>query len=424
MRYAFLRRSMMKSTTTKPTDYSIDPEYRLDDPLKQLMPELLERLSTIRQHLHKNPELSEAEFETTAFLAEQVDRLDLSAKLAGDRRGLSVDFGAAERRIGVRGDIDALPILESSEQAYQSQVEGVMHACGHDAHAAMTFGALLLIKQLSEMDALPYPVSMRAIFQPAEETSTGGQHMIEHGALDDLDAIVALHVDPTRSTGTIGVRHGSFTAGCDLFYVEMNGDAGHSARPHLTGDALAAAISWIEQAHTRIPRCHDSREPIVLNVGQIQSGSAINVVPQRAQLSGTLRCVTTSGQQQAVKMLEKISQAVGLTHAVQVKLTFGQHTPPVINHTVVTDAIERSAIEWLGCKNVEQIELPSMGAEDFSFMTSHLPGAMFRLGISNASIGNRPLHTNSFDIDENALTIGAVILAKSVIRLCSPNRTI
>ncbi len=374
-------------------------------------------LSTMRRHLHRHPELSEREYATTQYLAGRVADLGLTARIAGDNRGVIADWdGSPGPRVVVRGDIDALPIHQIAEHDYQSTAAGVMHACGHDAHATICWGAAAILGRVRDAVALPGG-SARFVFQPAEETSTGGPHMIAAGALEDVDAAVSVHVDPARPVGQIGVRTGPFTAGCDTFHIKIDGQAGHSSRPHLTGDALMALLAWIDSASVQLPRCHDVREPMVFNVGQINAGAAPNVIPATATAAGTLRCVSIAGRDAAVAKIESINRSIETRFPVKIDLQWEIHTPPVINHPTPTTAIDAAGRSLLGDTNVEVIDLPSMGAEDFAFFAARVPASMMRLGVAGPDVGSHPLHTGRFDLDERALVIGAQVLALATIEL-------
>ncbi|MEO8270010.1 MAG: amidohydrolase, partial [Aureliella sp.] len=269
-------------------------------------------ITAVRRHLHANPELSMQEFATTKYLAERVESLGIAAAITDQRIGLTSDWQSqqaesSQRRIGLRGDIDALPIDTVCTEQYASRSEGVMHACGHDAHASMVWGALAILHELDHRRALPWPVAVRAIFQPAEETSDGGPLMIAAGALQGLSSVLALHVDPTLSVGKVAGRAGPFTAACDCFDVEFIGRAGHSARPHLSIDAVAAAASWIGEMYARVPRVHDCRDPAVVSVGTIQGGSAANIVAGQTHLSGTIRTFSESARAAIMQEMRNVA---------------------------------------------------------------------------------------------------------------------
>ncbi|MDA8744330.1 amidohydrolase [Rubripirellula amarantea] len=397
----------------------------LQDIVKRYAQSLAVRLREIRRYLHQRPELSEQEYETTEFIEDLIVTLGLTPHLAGDRRGAWVDLDAnvsnQKHRVAIRGDIDALPIQTLLETSYASRVDCVMHACGHDAHATMAWGALAILTELANDNLLPDGTATRIIFQPAEETSTGGRHMIESGALEGVDSAIALHVDPSRPVGTFGYRDGAFTAGCDSFCMIINGQAGHGARPHLTGDTVGAAAHWISTIYERLPRHQDAREPIVVNVGQISGGHAANVVPAEVKLSGTLRTLSAESAMRARHQLMQISEALELTYPVTTQLTFGTHTPPVVNDIRVNSLLRFAASKIVGDANVRDIEQPSMGAEDFAFFASKVPAAMMRIGVAGVDVGSQPLHTPTFDIDESALVHGAAVLALAAIELSTGN---
>jgi len=359
--------------------------------------------------------------------------LDLKPVIADENRGVFVDVdrrfarrlaGTSNqpvRRIGVRGDIDALPIKTSSKTEYASRVPGMMHACGHDAHAAVVWGVMAILAELSRSgDEVP-EFRCRGIFQPAEETSTGAKHMIGSGALQDVRAAIALHVDPTRLVETIGIREGAFTAGCDSFECEFEGRGGHGARPYLTSDTIDAMTAWVQEVYRRVPRVADARDSVVVNVGEFHAGEARNVVPTDGHLSGTLRALTMSASKAAMKQMQTISDCIAATHDCPIKLKFIQHTPPVYNDAAVNAVLTTSAARIVGESHVRQIPQPSMGAEDFSFIAEEIPSAMMRLGVAGIDIGSEPLHTSAFDIDEQALAIGAATLALAAIELSNPS---
>ncbi|WP_404310454.1 amidohydrolase [Neorhodopirellula lusitana] len=386
----------------------------ISDRLESLSLKHANKIREVRRYIHRYPELSGYEYRTTEFLAKIITDLGLQPTLAEDNRGLFVDIGEPRGlgRTAIRADIDALPIQTMVQHEYASGTDQVMHACGHDAHAAMAYGAAAMLKELAS-DGMA--VNSRILFQPAEETSRGGLHMIRSGALQGVHSAIALHVDPTRPVGTIGIREGAFTAGCDLFTVEMSGQGGHGARPHLTGDLVDAAAQWVTDVYRRVPRAVDARDAVVINVGSLHTGNAPNVVPATASISGTLRTLSSESAEQAKVMMTDISRSIAAIHSCRIDLEFGQHTPPVINDTAIARRLRNAGSELLGEANVREIAQPSMGAEDFSFIAQQVPAAMFRLGVAGIDVGREPLHTPKFDIDEEALRIGTTVLALAAV---------
>ncbi len=395
----------------------------LRDAIKQSARSLHPRIQELRRFLHRRPELSEQEYGTTEYLAQQITSLGLTPMLAGDGRGLWADVHSngprRAPRVALRGDIDALPIHSGLQTSYASLHPHVMHACGHDAHTAMVWGAMAILAQLAATTDLPIDFAARGIFQPAEETSTGGIHMIDAGALEGVTSAIALHVDPTRPVGTFGYRDGPFTAGCDVFELTVTGKAGHGARPHQTGDTIGAAATWVLDAYRQLPRHHDALDPIVINVGQINGGIAANVVPGAVHLSGTVRALSMEASEQARELMSHLAVALQWSHRVRTSLQFVRHTPPVLNDVTVCARFREAAEEIVGVSNVHAIERPSMGAEDFAFFASKVPAAMLRIGVAGDAVGNAPLHTPLFDIDETALEHGSAALALAALELSS-----
>lgn len=378
----------------------------------------------VRRHLHAHPELSMQELATTRYLAERIETLGLEATITAQGIGLTADWSSqhpqrSSIRVGLRGDIDALPIATVSTGDYASRSQGVMHACGHDAHAAMVWGALAILSELDTAGALPGPVSVRGIFQPAEETSEGGPLMILAGALTEIDCVLALHVDPTLAVGSVAGRPGPFTAACDCFDIKFIGRSGHSARPHLCIDAIAAAASWIGEMYGRVPRIHDCRDPAVVSVGTIHAGSAPNIVAGNAHLSGTIRTFSESARAAIMQEMRNVASATEKTFGCRVEVEFSSYTPSVHNAAELHRTMMHTARQLVDIEHVQHIDLPSMGAEDFAFFGQQRPVCMMRMGIAGPTQGSHALHTPAFDIDERALTIGAQLLAATAIELCT-----
>ncbi|TWT89555.1 M20 metallopeptidase family protein [Neorhodopirellula pilleata] len=395
----------------------------------------------LRRHLHQHPELSGREYETTRFLAETVDRIGIPPHIVGTvrhattsdgdavpGRGLIVDFVSApemadRKRFAIRGDIDALPITDGKSVDYRSHHDGVMHACGHDVHASVIVGALQILLQMHRSGKLPHPVAVRGIFQPAEETAEGARYMIALHALQDVDAILALHVDPTRAVGRIGLREGPFTAACDIFEVRFKGRGGHGARPHLCHDPIDAATLWVQSAYRCLSRVVDPHETVVISVGQMEAGHQANVIPERAMLRGSLRSLHPDARSVALEKLHDVGESVSRQTGCEVTLELVMSAPGVINDVDMVRRLRRVASHAIDPAVSESIALPSMGSEDFSFYLEQHPGAMFRLGIAGPQVGHEPLHTPNFDVDERAIAVGAKLMAAMAIDYFTPDDT-
>ena len=382
----------------------------------------------MRRYLHQNPELSDAEFLTTEYLSSELAKLGLPTHVPGEGRGVTAELvspgrPADSKRIAIRGDIDALPITDAKTVEYRSRCEGVMHACGHDVHATIVCGAMQLLATMQAEGSLPWPIAVRAILQPSEELATGARHMIHHHALRDVDAIVALHVDPTRSVGCVGLRYGILTASCDAVQVRFIGKGGHGARPQLANDPIDAATHWVQSAYRRIGRTANPHSTVVFSIGHIEGGHSANVIPNSASLSGTLRSLDQESRQTAWETLEDICEAIERETRCKVEMTMGSSAPAVINDKGLVDLLSDAASDALTPGAIEWIDEPSMGSEDFSYYLELIPGAMFRLGVAGDQVGRAPLHTSTFDIDQRAISVGCKLFAAAVIKYFEPDRS-
>lgn len=382
----------------------------------------------MRRYLHQHPELSEAEFMTTEYLNAALAKLGLPTHVPGEGRGVTADLitspdVADGPRIAIRGDIDALPIADSKSVDYRSQVDGVMHACGHDVHATVVVGAMQILHAMHVDRKLPWPIAVRAILQPAEELATGARHMIHHHVLRDITSIVALHVDPTRSVGCIGLRVGNFTAACDAVHVTLKGKGGHGARPHLTNDPIDACTHWVQSAFRRIARTADPHETVVFSIGQIHAGHSANVIPDSAKIDGSLRSLDSDSRNLALETLADVNESIARESGCQVEMKLGYSAPGVVNDKDTIELLADTITKTFSAGAIEWIEQSSMGSEDFSYYLEHVPGAMFRLGVAGPQVGHAPLHTSAFDIDESALDVGSKLFAATVINYFDPNRS-
>ena len=391
---------------------------RLDEFIADLEPVI----RRTRRRLHERPELSGAEYETTTALAEALDGSGLILRRGPDNRGLVVDSPAppGTPRVALRGDIDALPIQDLKTTDYRSRIPGVMHACGHDAHASIALGATLALARLAASGDLPWPLAWRTILQPAEENARGAREMIAAGALADVRALFALHVDPSRNYGSAGVKDGPFTAECDWFDIKIEGSGGHAARPHESHDPIAAAAQLISSIYALLPRAVDSRNPAVVTVGRIVAGHGPNVIPDDALLQGTIRSVDPATRDRTVDRLRQLTRGMAEAAGVHIDLSFSESLPGVRNDPALNRLIRRAAGDVLGADAVETIDKPSMGGEDFAAYLEHAPGAMFRLGVRSGALGAAPLHSPHFDLDERALAAGARILARAALLWAAP----
>lgn len=389
--------------------------------LDEIIADATEDLVALRRRIHAHPEPSGAELDTSLLLYQTLDQAGIALRMGPDGCGVLADNRSADGRprVAFRGDIDALLIHEANDVPYRSQRDGVMHACGHDAHAAITAHVALALHRLETSGHAPWPLRWRAILQPAEETAEGARRMIAAGALEGVASIFALHADPPRPTGEVGLCVGPFTASCNDVTIIVRGRGGHGARPHESRDPIAAAAQLVSSLYQFIPRTTDSFDAVVLSFGRIAGGQNANVIPEEVELNGTLRTLDTTVLAQTIEQIRQIARGVQEVTATQIDVAVDGGIPSVRNDLSAVQILEEAVATVAGV-SARIIPRPSMGGEDFACFLDHVSGAMFRLGIAADDGLVRPLHTPTFNVNEAALPIGVKILARAVVLACRP----
>ncbi|MFE9307202.1 amidohydrolase [Streptomyces sp. NPDC088353] len=391
------------------------------DALPGMLPEALyAELVAFRRDLHMHPELGNQEFRTTAAIKERLEKAGLAPRVLPTGTGLVCDIGGdpgggGPAVLALRADIDALPIPDTkSESPYRSTVPDRAHACGHDVHTAVVLGAGLVLADLHRQGLLPRPV--RLIFQPAEEVLPGGAaEVIKSGALEGVGRIVAVHCDPRVDAGRIGLRQGPITSACDRLEVSLDGPGGHTARPHLTTDLVTAVARVVTDVPALVGRRVDTRAGLAVTWGRIESGHAPNVVPQHAELAGTVRCLDINAWRQAPDIVVAAIDEVANLHKAKSEINYVRGVPPVVNEPVVTELLRDAMIARRGAANVEDTE-QSLGGEDFSWYLERVPGAMARLGVRTPGERTvRDLHQGDFDADEAAIRVGVELFTAAAL---------
>ncbi len=386
---------------------------RIDDAVD----DAFEQMVSLRRQMHAHPEPSGAELQTSLRLYQLFDSQGLAVRMGPEGCGVIVESRnqAASRRIALRADVDALRIQDQKQVPYRSTVADVMHACGHDAHTATVCGALAALDRLERDSASPWPVRWRGIFQPSEETGNGAKAMVAARALEGVDAILSMHVDPTRRAGTIGVRPGVLTASCDAMRVTIRGRGGHAARPHESDDPIAAAAELISTLYQYVPRATDSQDAVVVSFGQIHGGQNSNVIPEEVVLDGTIRTLNPVVREKTIQHVRTLTEGIERVTGTRIEVVFEHGSPSVFNDAELIQLVSREGADLLGAEHVQKIPRPSMGSEDFAAYLEHVPGAMFRLGAAGDDSPWPGLHTSMFDVDERCLAVGAKILARCVV---------
>jgi amidohydrolase len=364
----------------------------------------------VRRALHAVPELGRQEHRTTELVAQRLMAAGLEPRTLPSGTGLVCDVGYGDRCVALRADLDALPLTEDTGLPFASTVDGVMHACGHDAHTAMVLGAGLALASAPSL-----PGRVRLVFQPAEEVQPGGAlDVVADGAMEGVQRIFALHCDPRLAVGKLGTRVGPITSACDVLEVRLSSPGGHTARPHLTADLVEALGLLITQLPLLLTRQVDPRSGTVLVWGAVQAGSAANAIPREGVLRGTLRTAdhATWGElEDKVRVL--VAQLLAPT-GVSYELTHVRGVPPVVNEAVSAGMLADSAITVLGPDAATTTE-QSSGGEDFAWYLEHVPGAMARLGVWPGHGPMRDIHQPTFDLDERALPFGVRVLTQAAL---------
>jgi len=366
-----------------------------------------------RRDIHAHPELGFQETRTAGVVAGELSALGYRVRTGVGRTGVVGERGDGAPVIAIRADMDALPLQEANDVPYASQVPGVMHACGHDAHTAMALGVATLLAQA------PFPGTVRFLFQPAEEVAdeeglSGAPRMVEDGAMEGVEAVLALHVDSYLGTGDIVAHAGPVSAGVDTLYASILGQGGHGAVPQRVIDPIYLSAYVVLALHGIVSRRLNPFDPAVVSIGSICGGHADNVIPERVELSATIRYLEPEVQETIHAEIERaLSVARALGGDYEHRIEIG--CPPMLNDAGVVDLIRAVGAELLGAGHLKPPE-QHLGAEDFGSFSELVPGAMFSLG-SEIEGDRRKAHSPTFDIDERCLPIGTAILAESALRL-------
>jgi amidohydrolase len=375
-----------------------------------------EELVAIRRHLHAHPELSYHEEETAAYISKKLDEMGIShvGKVGGN--GIVASIGKPGGKVvALRGDMDALPILEENDVPYASKNKGVMHACGHDVHTTCLLGAASVLKSMElELNGL-----VQLIFQPAEEKIPGGASlMIKEGVLKnpDIQMIFGQHVFPDMEVGHVGFKGGMYMASTDELYFTVKGKGGHAALPHTCIDPVLISSHLIVALQQMVSRRARADMPTVLSIGKVEAKGATNIIPDRVYLEGTMRTMNEEWRSKMHSEIEQLTENLCKSMGAEVDIEIRKGYPSLVNDAELTSWARSKAVEVLGEEKVHDLPI-RMTAEDFAYFVQEVPACFYRLGTSNKAAGiGAPLHTSKFDVDEDALVIGTCLMSTFAAR--------
>ncbi len=364
-------------------------------------------LVALRRDLHAHPELAFAETRTSDLVADELTRYGMQVHRGLARTGVIgvLRQGSSERAIGLRADMDALPLTEENTFAHRSRTPGLMHACGHDGHTAMLLGAARLLAE--QRNEATFDGSVYFIFQPAEESEGGAQTMVAEGLFDKfpMDAVFGLHNWPGIPVGEMAVVAGPVMAGTCAFEIEVQGSGCHAAMPHQGVDTLLVVSHLVIALQTIVARNIHPCEAAVISVTQVHGGEAWNIIPETAILRGTIRSFDAAMQERVERLVERQCDGIGRAFGARLSVRFDHRYPPTVNSVRESEICRQVASTLLGRDKVRANELPSMGAEDFSYMLREKPGCYVWLGNGPGS-GGCTLHNPRYDFNDDILAIG------------------
>ena len=380
--------------------------------------EMQDQLTKWRRDIHRHPEIGHKEEKTHKYILEALSSMDYKPKPFGDTTGIILDVPGKDKTftIGIRADIDGLPITEADDgREYRSEIEGQCHACGHDAHTTIVLG---VAKALAD-GVFEAPANLRLIFQPAEELGTGAQSMIDAGVLEGVDVVIGLHCDPTREWGRIGMTDGSFSAYANGFSIEVTGRAAHGGMsPEKGRDAIVGAAHVVTQLQSIVSRNVAPPDASTITVGTFNGGSVANQVADKAVLTGTMRAQNGEIYETVKERMTEVVEGASKSMDMPMKIEFPVELPGTINNPAMFKALLPGAQTVVGEENVDVYNAANMAGEDFAAYSQQRPSFFFWLGIANKEKGiTHTLHTPEFDIDERALVVGVALQIQNVLKL-------
>jgi hippurate hydrolase len=383
----------------------MDVSQRLEGLQQEVEGRFGEKIVALRRDIHREPELGFGTEKTADKVLAALDGLPLDIETGIAQNGIVATLQGGEGpTVALRADMDALPIVEETGLPFASEIEGRMHACGHDGHTSMLVGAAHALSGMRDR----LNGTVKFVFQPAEEGGGGGKVMVDEGVADDVSSIFALHLWPGLPFGDVATKAGPIMAAADAFEIEIRGSGGHGAMPHLAADAVVIAAQVVTALQTVVSREVDPVEPAVLTVGEIGAGTAFNIIPEKARLGGTVRTLNPDLRKSMPGRIEDVARGVAQGMRGDANLGYTFSYPVTVNDEGAVGHALGVAEDLFGAQSVRELPNPSMTAEDFAFFLKKVPGAFIWLGVGEDVSG---LHTPQFAFDEEILQLGTALLA-------------
>jgi amidohydrolase len=388
------------------------------DRLKSDIDELVPDMVALRRDLHEHPELAFEEVRTSGIVAQRLRALGLEVQTGVARTGVVglLRGGASKagaKTIAIRADMDALPIHEQNDIDYRSTIDGKMHACGHDGHTSIALAvADILSKRRDELTG-----NVKFVFQPAEEMIGGAEPMIKEGAMEGVDGIIGLHLISDYPVGRVGVRSGSIFASADKFVVTIKGKGGHAAMPEASVDPIVIGAYIITALQTLISRETSPFSPAVITIGRVIAGTAFNIIPETAELQGTMRAFSKEHREKLVRRITEVASGVASAMGATCHIDFIDGCPPCVNDAAMTEVVHKAAVESVGDGKVDDGDVVlTTGSDDMACFLNTVPGCYFIVGANNPAKGaDYPHHHPHFNVDEDTMPVGVEVLTRAAL---------
>ena len=375
-------------------------------------------MTSWRRDIHAHPEIAFDEHRTSKIVAEKLESfgIEVETGIAGTGVVGTLKKGRGNRAIGLRADLDALPIHEANDFDHKSKHDGLMHACGHDGHTCMLLGAAKYLAEYDDFEGI-----VHFIFQPAEENEGGGRAMVEAGLFDKypVESVFGMHNIPGMPTGSFAIKPGPMMAAFDIFRIRVIGRGGHAAMPQFTIDPIIIGTKIVEAYQSIISRFSDPQEPVVLSVTQFHAGDAYNVIPNDLEISGCTRCFSPKIQDKLENQMKHMATEICSAYGATIEFSYERRYPPVINSELESQIAGQVAGEIVGSSSVNLNPKSAMGSEDFAFMLKEKPGSYIWIGNGDGE-GSCMVHNPRYDFNDEILSLGATYWVKMVERILPP----